>query len=85
MKAVETLIASGADVSRDDLLHSAAQGEPSSDTEELIDILIREGTPVDTYECDNEVVRVIRYGFKLGTALHTACDEVKGRYANSVA
>lgn len=30
---------------------------------------------VDTYEFDNEVARVLRYGFKLGTALHTACDE----------
>lgn len=29
----------------------------SGDTEELIDILIREGTPVDTYEFDNEVAR----------------------------
>lgn len=31
--------------------------------------------PVDTYEFDNEVARVLRYGFKLGTALYTACDE----------
>lgn len=31
--------------------------------------------PVDTYEFENEVARVLRYGFKLGTALHTACDE----------
>lgn len=30
---------------------------------------------MDTYEFDNEVARVLRYGFKLGTALHTACDE----------
>lgn len=45
------------------------------DTEELIDILIREGMPVDTYEFDNEVARVLRYGFKLGTTLHTVCDE----------
>ncbi|KAF2209130.1 hypothetical protein CERZMDRAFT_87109 [Cercospora zeae-maydis SCOH1-5] len=75
MKVIKKLIAIGADVSRGDLLHSAAQREPSSDTEELIDILVRAGTPVDTYEFDNEVARVLRYGFKLGTALHTACDE----------
>lgn len=31
--------------------------------------------PVDTDEFDNEVAGVLRYGFKLGTALHTACDE----------
>lgn len=30
---------------------------------------------MDTYEFDNEVARVLRYGFELGTALHTACDE----------
>lgn len=30
---------------------------------------------MDTDEFDNEVARVLRCGFKLGTALHTACDE----------
>lgn len=30
---------------------------------------------MDTYEFDNEVARVLRCGFELGTALHTACDE----------
>lgn len=51
------------------------RGNPQGDTEELIDILIREGTPVDTYEFDNEVARVLRYGSKLGIALYTVCDE----------
>lgn len=51
------------------------RGNLQGDTEELIDILIREGMPVDTYEFDNEVARVLRYGFKLGTALYTVCDE----------
>lgn len=30
---------------------------------------------MDTYEFDNEVARVLRCGFELDTALHTACDE----------
>lgn len=51
------------------------RGNPQGDTEELIDILIREGMPVDMYEFDNEVARVLRYGFKLGIALYTVCDE----------
>lgn len=51
------------------------RGNLQGDIEELIDILIGEGMPVDTYEFDNEVARVLRYGFKLGTALYTACDE----------
>lgn len=31
--------------------------------------------PVDTDGFDNEVARVLRYGFELGTALYTVCDE----------
>lgn len=42
---------------------------------ELIDVLIREGMPVDTDEFDNEVARVLRYGFEPGTALYTVCDQ----------
>lgn len=30
---------------------------------------------MNTYEFDNEVARVLRCGFELGTALYTACDE----------
>lgn len=75
MSVVKRLIAAGSDVTRGDLLHCVARREPSEDIYELVDMLVEAGTPVDTYQWDNESARRLRYGFPQGTALHRACEE----------
>lgn len=72
MKVVKRLIAVGTDASRGSLLPCASEKEPSDDTKSLIDMLICNGARVDTYEYDGVI---LRYGYKWGTALHTACEE----------
>lgn len=75
MKVVKRLMAiENMDKSRGDLLHCAAQREPSTDTVEIIDILITEGAQVSAYEYDNDNASRFMYGFPLRTALHIACE-----------
>ena len=63
------------DTSRGDLLHCAVQREESEDTIELIDkLVLGKGAQVDAYEFDNDIAYQMRYGYRLGTALHVACE-----------
>ncbi|EME46947.1 hypothetical protein DOTSEDRAFT_149481 [Dothistroma septosporum NZE10] len=75
MNVVKRLIATGSDVTRGDLLHCASRREPSEDIYDLVPMLVEAGTPIDTYQWDNERAKSLRYGFPQGTALHRACEE----------
>ncbi|KXS96576.1 hypothetical protein AC578_11120 [Pseudocercospora eumusae] len=75
MSVVKRLIAAGSNVTRGDLLHCVSRREPSEDIYELVTMLIDSGTPIDTYQWDNETAKCLRYGFPQGTALHRACEE----------
>ncbi|KAH9807843.1 Ankyrin repeat protein, partial [Teratosphaeria destructans] len=77
MKTVKMLLASGADVTRGDLLHCACQREQSEDTYQLIAMLVQKGAPIESYQWDNDRARMLRYGFPQRTALHTACKQDK--------
>jgi ankyrin repeat protein len=61
------------DLSRGDLLHCVVERETSPDTTELIASLVQQGVPVASYQWDNEVAGVFRYGALAGSALHLAC------------
>lgn len=72
---MKRLLDAGTDVFRGDLHHAAACRECSPDVTLIINLLVEQGVPLDTYEFDNPVARPLRYGYKSAALLHVACEK----------